>query len=92
MSNMCLTFQPNRLALKTHMINEPLQHSLMLADVENFETLFDANNLSIKWAGQAAVEKIHSLLNILFSEDMRRVARTHRDALDISNVAQINHV
>ena len=69
------------------MINNPLQHRLVFAYIQNLETLFGANDRSAWGTGQTPVKQVYRLLDFLIREDMSGVARANRNTLDETDVA-----
>src|SRR5690606_2955382 len=82
---------PRRLAREADVVGQPLQHDLVLADLQQAEAAFDPEDHALRRVAQAAVEQLLLLRDLRVRQHLRRVVTAYHHALDVLDLAQVGH-
>src|SRR5690606_22707986 len=81
--------EPHRPALEPDVIRGPLQHDVVLADLQDRKALLDPDDLAPRLLAEAAVQQIHLLGDPLLALNVGRVRAADDDSLHEADFAEI---
>jgi NADPH-dependent curcumin reductase CurA len=72
-------------------VRRPLEHHVVLADLQDREALFDPDDLALRLPRDALIEQPHRLGDPLLALEIGRVAAADHDSFDKGDVAEVDH-